>query len=217
MSPRTKGRLLVVVVVLLVNLPLLQATWTNFRVDRFGTDVTATVTDERVLTPGADAQHFLEFTFPAEVDPDQNGWTVRVDRATYDEAVRSGELEVRVLPDQPSAYAVDGEVPSRFGLVSTIIADVLLLVLLLLLSRFRGRLRPELRLVALEDVETTLPGSALDKQEGQTYLVQGEVSAIEADEIVLDLGDRSVRVLLDGHHNPVPLQQPARVRGRMIG
>ena len=44
---------------------------------------------------------------------------------------------------------------------------------------------------------------ALEKMEGDLYLIRGEVTAVEEDEIVLDLGERSVRVLLDGHLNPV--------------
>ena len=58
---------------------------------------------------------------------------------------------------------------------------------------------------------------ALEKQEGDLYLIRGEVTAVEEEEIVLDLGERSVRVLLDGHLNPVADRQPAQVRGRLIG
>jgi hypothetical protein len=54
---------------------------------------------------------------------------------------------------------------------------------------------------------------ALEKTEGDLYLIRGEVTDVEEDEIVLDLGERSVRVLLDGHLNPVADRQPAQVRG----
>jgi hypothetical protein len=47
--------------------------------------------------------------------------------------------------------------------------------------------------------------------------VRGEVAEIAEDRIVLEVGNRRVAVLLDGHTNPVGHQQPAQVRGRMIG
>ena len=73
------------------------------------------------------------------------------------------------------------------------------------------------RAVAVGDVEGCPPGVALEKMEGDLYLIRGEVTAVEEDEIVLDLGERSVRVLLDGHLNPVADRQPAQVQGRLIG
>ena len=67
----------------------------------------------------------------------------------------------------------------------------------------------------MADVERCAPGSALDRIEGETYLIRGEVSAIEPGQVVLRAGDRSVLVYLDGHHNAVGYQQPAEVRARL--
>ena len=47
-------------------------------------------------------------------------------------------------------------------------------------------------------------------------LVRGEVQDLADGEVLLDLGNRTVRVLLDGHANPVGYQQPAQVRARLL-
>lgn len=215
--PRPKAVLLVVLVVLLINLPLAQGVWTRRQVDRSGTDVTARVTDHDVLSSGEDPGYFLAFVFDKATDPERRTWTAQVDKATYDEAVASRKLGVRVLAGDPPAYRADGQVTSWAGWLVTGAADLALLAVLLLACRFRGRLRPQLRAVATEDVEGCPPGAALEKVEGDLYLIRGEVAAVEDDEIVLDLGQRSVRVLLDGHRNPVDHLQPAQVHGRLIG
>jgi hypothetical protein len=209
--------LLVALLVVLVNLPVASGSWTRWRVERAGTDVTATVTDHAVLTPGDDPAYVVAFVFPEQVDPDRTTWTAEVDRATYDEAVAKERLGVRVLPGRPAAFRADGQVTHRFGLVLTGLADLVLLGLVLLARRFRGRLRPQLRAVAVGDVESCPPGVTLERVEGDLYLIRGEVSAVEDDEILLDLGERFVRVLLDGHHNPVGHREPAQVQGRLIG
>jgi hypothetical protein len=215
--PRPKAVLLVVLVVVLINLPLAQGVWTRRQVDRSGTDVTATVTEHDVLSPGDDPDYFLAFVFDEAVDPEQRTWTAQVNRATYGRAVASRELGVRVLPGDPPAYRADGQVTHRAGWLVTGAADLALIAALLLLWRFRGRLRPQLRAVATGDVEGCPPGVALEKVEGGLYLIRGEVAAVEDDEIVLDLGQRSVRVLLDGHRNPLGHRQSAQVHGRLIG
>lgn len=215
-SINVKGVILAALLVLMINLPVLHSTWTQSKVERSGVDVVATVTDHRVLSPN-DPEYFLVFHFDEEVDPDQTSWTAEVDRATYDDAVASSRLDVRVLKDQPSAYQVEGEVTHHLALITTLFADAILLIMGLLFLRFRANLRPQLVLRAVEDVTRCPPGPVLDKAGGGLHVVCGEVSAIEGDEIVLDLGDRSVRILLDGHHNPVGYQQAARVTGRMVG
>ena len=215
--PRPKAVLLVLLLVTMINLPIVHSTWTRWKVERSGTDVTAPVVGHDVLGSADDPEYYVSFRLSREIDPDQHAWPVQLDKASYDEAVASRSLDVRVLPDQPSAYTVDGQVTGRLGLVITLLADLALLVMVALAWRVRGSLRPQLRAVATGDVERCMPGSARDKLEGDLYLIRGEVSAIEVDEIVLDLGDRSVVVALDGHHNPIGHQQPAQVRGRLIG
>ncbi|WP_193610085.1 hypothetical protein [Nocardioides lijunqiniae] len=215
MSRRGKSLLLVGLVALLVNLPVAHSTWTSWRVDRDGVDVTASVTDTRRL-PDGDG-YLVEFQMPTEIDPEEPLWVAQVDEATYDEAVAQERVDVRVLRDQPSAYTVSGQVTSRVGLVIVLLVDALLLAVALLMWRTRGRGGHALVLVADGDVERCRPGALLERQEDGHYVVEGEVVSIEADRIVLDVDGREVTVLLEGHHNPVGHQQPARVSGHLVG
>ncbi|QWF22418.1 hypothetical protein KM427_01300 [Nocardioides sp. LMS-CY] len=212
MKRRTRYVLVLVLAAVLVNLPLLHATWTDLRVDRSGVEVGATVVDHRT----AGEQHLLTFRFPEDIDPDQRTWSADVDAATFDRAVGTGEITVRVVESDPAAYRVDGQVDSSALLVITLIADVLLVVVALLLWRYGGRRRPQLRAIAVGDVERCPPGVALDRIEGETYLVRGEVAELGDDRVVIELADRSVLVLLDGHRNPVGHQQAAQVHARLI-
>ena len=212
MKRKTRYVLVLLVAVVLVNLPLVHSTWTDQRVQRSGIDVQATVVEHRTVG----GQHLVSFTFPKTVDPDQRTWQADLESSAYDAAATSGELEVRVLQDDPSAYVADGQVESNAILVMTVIADVLLLLTALLLWRVGGRRRPQLRAIAVEDVERGGDGAVLDRIEGQTYLIRGEVSAIEPGQVVIELGGRSVLVYLDGHVNPVGYQQVAQVRARLV-
>lgn len=213
MSPvRVKNVLLLGLVVVMINLPLVHSTWQNYRINADGVDVIARVTDHRE----SEGQYFITFEVDEGRDrPAFNGLS-RVDRETYDAAVSTEQVEVRVLPGSTAAWNVEGEVTSRVGLLITVIADLFLLLMVLLLVRFGSRLKSELVLVATEDLERCPPGSVLDRIDGLRYVVCGEVDTIEDDELVLDLGDRRVRVILDGHHNPAGYQQPVRATGTMI-
>jgi len=156
----------------------------------------------------------VQFVFDREIDPDQASWSAQVDEATYDAAVATEQIDVRVLPDNASAYEANGQVSSGLGLVITLFADLVLVGMVALLWRYRGPHSPDLHLVATEDVARARPGSSLERLDEESYAVVGEVVAIDDDGLVLDLGDRRVRVDLDGHANPVGYQQPARVIGR---
>lgn len=205
-----------VLLVLFVNLPLAHSTWTRWRIESSGTDVTARVVDSDVLSPDDGANYWITFRYDEDDDPEQAAWPVEVDRQTFEQARDTGRIEVRYLDGSPAAYTVDGEVRRPYGLIVTVVSDVVLLVVVLMVWRFGARpRRPYLRMVAVDDVRRCPPGAGLERVEGTLYVVRGEVSAIEEDEIVLDLGDRDVYVVLDGHANPVGYQQPAEVRGIM--
>jgi hypothetical protein len=217
MNRRRRGAILVAVLVLFINLPILHSTVTDWRIDRSGTQLTVEVVDHDVLTPEDNAQYWLGFRFPEEIDPDQALWTAQVEHATYDEAVTEGTVQVTVLDDNPAAYQVEGQVHSAVGLVTTLVADGILLLIVLLLWRFGRRSRPlPLRVAAIGDVERCPPGALLEQVEGTLYLVRGEVVRIAGDQIVLDVGERDGVVIRDGHQNPVGYQQPAQVRGRVV-
>ncbi len=213
MTGRLKNVLLVGLVVVMINLPFVHSTWQQHRIDSDGVDVAATVTDH----DRDDGQQPVTFEVADTDDQPGFGGTVRVDEATYDDAVTTQQVQVRVLPGSSTVWQVEGETHSNVGLVITVVADVFLLVLVLLLLRFGSRLRQEMVLVATEDLERCPPGSVLDQVDGLRFVVCGEVETIEDDAVVLDLGDRRVRVVLDGHHNPAGHQQPVRATGTMRG
>jgi hypothetical protein len=213
MTGRLKNVLLVGLVVVMINLPFVHGSWQQHRLDQDGVDVAARVTDHK-----ADGgKQLLAFEVAKADGRPAFGGTVPVDRTTYDDAVAGGTIEVRVLPGSSTVWRVEGETRSNLGLGITVMADVFLLVLVLLLLRFGSRLRQEMVLVATEDLERCPPGSVLDQVDGLRFVVCGEVEEIEDDAVVLDLGDRRVRVILDGHHNPAGHQQPVRATGTMRG
>jgi hypothetical protein len=201
-----------IVAAVLVNLPLVHSTWTTNRIESNGVDVTAAVTGQG--TSDAGDLRYLMFQLPADVDPVQETRQVEVDEATYDAAVESRELEVRVLPDDPDQFLVEGTGGNRGLVVLTLLVDLVLLVIALLVWRF-GRSRGPLRLLALEDVRRGPLGGELTQVAPETYLVRGEVTEVGPDRVVLDLDGRSVEVLLNGHSNPVGHQQPAQVHARL--
>ncbi|MFC7495612.1 MULTISPECIES: hypothetical protein [unclassified Nocardioides] len=100
--------------------------------------------------------------------------------------------------------------------VVTLVADVALVVAGLLLWRYDARRPPQLQAVAVGDVERCPPGAALDRLDEETYLIRGEVAAVADDRVVIEVGDRSVVVMLAGHRNPVGHQQAAQVRARLV-
>ena len=211
MTGRVKNGLLVALVVVMINLPFLHSTWQDHRLDQDGVDRTASVTDHEKR----DGKLFLSFEVAQTDDQPKITGEVSVDESTYDDAVAGRQVTVRVLPGSSTVWRVDGASHSDLGLVITVLADVFLLVLVLLLVRFGSRLRQEMVLVATEDLERCPPGSVLDQVDGLRFVVCGEVETIEDDAVVLDLGDRRVRVILDGHHNPAGHQQPVRATGTM--
>jgi hypothetical protein len=214
---RRRAAWLVLLLAVVVNLPLLHSWYQDQKVASSGKDVTATVVDDRVVSGD---EYWISFTFPEDVDPDQKDWQAQVSEEAYDDAVASGEITVRVVEDDPSAYRVEGAVQSSVPLVITAIADVILLVIVLLLillpSRYRGRVRARLRAIALGDVERCEPEKLLERIHAEDYLIRGEVLELDEGSVTLDLGNRLVVVLLDGHANPVGHQQSAQVTARLI-
>lgn len=212
---RTSRRLLIIVVAALVNLPLAHSTWTRLDVERNGVDVVAEVTEAHNLGTAEDPSWWLGYVLPEEIDAKQSQWTAEVDTATYDKAVAAETVPARVLAGEPGTAIVEGQVHSSAGLILTLVVDAFLLLMLFLLWRFRGRAwREVVTLEALEDVALARPGASWVDLDDGTVRVAGEVLERNDHEVVLDLGERLVRVVLDGHANPIGHQQPATVRAR---
>lgn len=206
---------LIAVVIALVNLPLVHSTWTRSSVERSGVEVVADVTEARNLGSAETPSWWLSYRLPEAIDPEQAIWSAEVDAAAYDKAEEGGTVPVRVIEGRPATAIVEGEVRSSTGLIGTLVADAVLLVMLLLLWRFRGRGRREVETVeALEDVALARPGASWEDLGDGTVRVTGEVLERDDHEVVLDVGEKLVRVVLDGHANPVGYQQPAQVRVR---
>lgn len=207
----------VVFLVALVNLPLVHSTYLDRQVASSGVEVDARLTGHAV----EGSSYAVEFEYGPDIDPGAAlpRFTARVDREAYDRAVTSGAVQVRVLADRPSAYEVHGHVPSRAALWATLVADLLLLGVVALFwgtRRAHRAVRAErLHLVAIEDVQRCKPGSGLEQLDATTYVVTGEVCLIDDTGLELMLGERRVRVDLDGHENPAGYEQPARVTARL--
>ena len=220
-SGRRRGWLLLVIVLLMINLPVAHGAWNRARVAGEGAEVTAEVVREEVRGSGDRAAYLVGFRLPEEVDgepvPDGlRGRTVQVDRETHERAARTGEIEVRVLPDRPAVVHVEGQVRRNGGLVIALLANVLVLAVALLLRRFRGSLRARLTLLATGDGVVCEQGALLERAEDGQYVVRGEVVEADDDLLVLDLGDRTVLVDLDGHDGGAALAQTVEVRGHLV-
>lgn len=214
-TARGRRLLFVVVVVALLAFPLVSSLGTRARIERSGTDVTATVAE----TPRRGDTYLVGFRLPEDVDPEQHLYSAEVDRATYDEAVATKQVTVRVLEDRPSAHRVKGEIRSNTPYV--VMGGGILFVLVVGVWWARtGRRRPTVRIRAtgpLEPAEAADVGF-LDRAPGaDVYEAVGTVASAGEDEVELDLGERRVVVSLSGHANDLAVGSPARARGTVIG
>lgn len=213
LTDRTPALLLVAFAALVINLPLAHSAYYGWRLDRGGVETVAAVVDTRRVPPGEDGDYVVEFRFDIGIDPEQKVWFAQVDAATYDRAEADAEIGVRVLPSRPATHEADGQEKGSLPWVVTLLGNAMLIGIAWVYWRFRPSGR-QLHLVAVADVERCKPQSSIERLEDGRYVVCGEVSEIEGDAIVLDLGEQTVRVELDGHANEVGYQQPARVVGR---
>lgn len=211
--------LVVLVLVVVINLPLVGSTIQGWQVESSGKQVLASLTKYETLGSEDDPQYWLAFRFDESIDPAQQTWIAQVDRTHYERAQSTRQVEVRVLPDHPSAYRAAGQVHGKVGLVITLLADLALLGFVLLSRRYgRDRRKPDvLRVAAIEDVTGGPAEPVVEQIEGDLYLVRGEVVQHDEHEVWIDAGRDVVIVILDGHANPVGYQQPAQVRGRLVG
>jgi hypothetical protein len=134
------GRVLVVAMAfVLVNLPLTHQVLTDREVARSGTEVEAAV----LVTETVEGRHLVAYRLPASVGPGSRRFSTQVDRATFERAREARALVVRVVPGDPAAHRVVGEVRSRLFLVAAVVGDVLLLGALALWWHRRRRTEDE--------------------------------------------------------------------------
>jgi hypothetical protein len=206
--------ILVLLALLVINVPYGLYEWQQHRLRTSGTEVTATVLDVHDNGDNAD----IAFRFPESVDSEQKPRTARVDEDVAREAARTQEIDVRILDGKPDVFLVDGQVHGWGGLVLTLVADSLVLLMVLLSWRLGGRIRrPTLVGIAVEDVQDGDDGSLLDKQPDGTYVINGEVASSGPSTLVLTLRDRDVEIHLRDHENPVAVGERARVRAQLVG
>ena len=175
--------------------------------------------DHGTLPPKDDPKYFLDFRYPEEIDPDGGEWSVGVSRATYDDSGRERDSSrCGCCPTARRGSGWRARTPATWCVGLTVFADLVLLGIAALTWRFGGTIgrRPDLRMVATDDVQRCKPGAGLE-QVGDLWVAKGEVVEKSDDTVVLDLGDRRVVVELAGFANPVGYQQPAQAVGRMIG
>lgn len=214
---RRWSALLLVIGAVVINLPVAHSGYYGWRLDGDGVETSAVVTDTQELPPEDDPTYAVEFRFDSDIDPEQRKWFASVDEETYQEAESTDRIDVRVLPDHPSTYEAAGQEKTRMGLVLTALGDLMLILIALVLWKAPPRIE-ELHLVAAGDVEVGRRKPGLQRIHGDLYEVYGEVTGIEDDHVVLDIGNRqSVRVRLNGHKNRVGYEQPARVVGTPPG
>jgi hypothetical protein len=214
-TARTRRIVFVAVAMFVLTFPLIATLVTRARVERSGTDVVATVID----TSRKGDDYLVGFRFPEEVDPDQDNYSAEVERASYESAVETKTITVRVLDGRPEAHRVEGEIHSKTPYVVVAVTNGIVLLLGLWWIK-TGRRRPTVRLRALgplEPVGVEEPGSLGRVPGGDVYEAVGTVLSTDDAEAVLDLGERRVVVALDGHPNPVAVGSPARAHGPMIG
>jgi hypothetical protein len=214
-TARNRRLFFVVVMMVVLAFPLVSTLVTRARVERSGVDVTATVVE---ATRSGEA-YLVAFRLPEDVDPEQRTYSATVDRASYEKAVESETITVRVLDGRPEAHRVEGEIDSNAPYVVTAVALAIVLIVGLWWVRV-GRRRPPVRMRALGPLEPAADedaGSLERVPDEDIYEAVGTLLSADAAEAVLDLGERRVVVALDGHAHGVEVGSPARVRGSVIG
>ncbi len=213
-NARTRRLLFVLVMLFVLTFPLVNTLLTRSRVDRDGLDVTATV----AKAVDDDGRYLVAFRLPEDVDPEQVSYSAVVSRTTYDKARTTDQVSVRVLQDEPRRHHVEGEVYSKSPWIFTLVGDAIVLVVGLWWVKV-GRRRPNLKLLAMRDVEASAEDdeAGLTPETGDMYAVVGLVTASDGSSVTIALDDRQVVVRLNGHDNHVEDGSVARAWGLLVG
>lgn len=213
-ASRGAAILIALALMVLITLPAAWSAWSAWRLDKVGVATSAEVTDTHAVPQDDPDRFFVRYALPEQADPRRGAYIARVEEAAWEAARDSGQIDATYLAGKPGVNRVEGQVTSRMGLWLTLMADLALVGLLVLAMKFRPAREKPLILLATADVVRARPGFEV-REEGDEYVVCGEVMLIEAGQIVLHVGEgREVRVVLGEYRNPVGYQQPAEVRGR---
>src|SRR4051794_19541007 len=213
-TARRRRLTFVIVAAVLLTLPLVSTLVTRARVERSGTEVTATV----IEVANDDGRYLVAYRLPEGVDPEQQSWSRVVDRPTYEKAATTRRITAKVLGDRLSANRVEGQVDSLAPYVVTGISVGLVLLVGLWWVKV-GRRRPPVRMLAQTALAAadTEERPALTRKDGELYEAVGPVASAEDGRVVVDVGDRRVEVVLGGYANPVAVGGSVRARGPLIG
>lgn len=216
-SRRVKSLLLLGIVVVMVNLPQLQSSLIQRRLERDGVDATVEVLEHEVSGSGAEARYLLSGRLPESVDEDESVVSATVQPGTYSQALLTGEATVRVLPDHPTTYRFAGAVPrSRLGLWVTLGVDAVLALAVLWIWRSRrAEDRDRLHMEATEDLTPIHRGWLVEGEDGHVEAA-GQLLELDEHEALIDVGHREVVVVLDGHRCLVDVGDLAVARGRRL-
>jgi hypothetical protein len=213
-TARTRRLLLVIVAVVLLLFPLVSTMLTRARVERSGTEVTATV----LQVADDNGRYLVAYRLPKDVDPEQQSWSRRVDEPTYRKAAQTKTITAKVLEGHLPANRVEGQIDSITPWVVTGISVGLVLIVGLWWVKV-GRRRPPVRMRA--DADLVAAGSeerpALTHQGGELYEAIGPVTSTEDGTVVVDVGERRVVVVLGEYDNPVAVGGSVRARGPLVG
>lgn len=207
---------LVVVLLALINLPALQATYLGWQLDRQGISTTAEVVAADEVTPG---RFWLTIVVPASLDPERFATPAQVSESAYDEAIRSRQIPATVLADRPSFRRVEGQIVGRTGLWITLGADAALALLIGWLwrsGRRRPRLREPLRLEAIVDPITTDDRDPIVRESADVVDVIGRVDRADDQELLLTAGEETVIVIVAGRDCAARAGDWVEVSGRVL-
>jgi hypothetical protein len=126
---------LLLFVLFLVNLPFVNQTLSERKLERSGSEVQATV----IRAQRAEGRNYVDYRLPEDIDSKHTRYSAQVDNATYEQAKATKVLAVRVLPDQPTNNRPDGATKNAAFLVIALLGDVVLATIALLWWRRRRR------------------------------------------------------------------------------
>ncbi len=206
---------LVVVLLALINLPALQATYLGWKLDREGIPTTAEVVGADEVTPG---RFWLTIVVPPSLDPDRFATPARVSESAYNEAIRTRQIRATVLEDRPSFRRVEGQIVGRTGLWITLGADAALALLIgwLWRSGRRPRLLEPLRLEAIVDPVTTDDREPVVRETADVVDVVGRVDRADDQELLLTAGEKTVIVIVAGRGVDARAGDWVEVTGRVL-